>query len=161
MEEVHYDLDKWKDFVLCVLDEKNGNSLTDYIWKRLTKEFSIGNEDRKAHSVYINNVLECLENEHGLIRQTNARGIHMTDKGAEILHKYNGVRQWLNSLYRHKLLQRIKDYVETVAGILSIVTTMFTVANLFYEWVDKLYSVLPPFILLAICVTFRFAIKSK
>ena len=106
MENDYYDLDKWKTFVLRVLLEKNGSSLTDYVWNRLKHEFSLGENEQTEHNLYTESVLKCLEVEHGLIR-TNKRGIQITTKGEEVAKMNNGFRSYLDSKYRHRLLQRI------------------------------------------------------
>ena len=72
MEDGYYDLDKWKTFVLRVLLEKNGSSLTDYVWKRLKHEFSLGGNEEKEHYLYTESVLKCLEVEHGLVSLKSA-----------------------------------------------------------------------------------------
>lgn len=130
MENDYYDLDKWKTFVLRVLLEKNGSSLTDYVWNRLKHEFSLGENEQTEHNLYTESVLKCLEVEHGLIR-TNKRGIQITTKGEEVAKMNNGFRSYLDSKYRHRLLQRINDYVVTATGILSLMMTMFSFVNLF------------------------------
>ena len=86
MENDYYDLDKWKTFVLRVLLEKNGSSLTDYVWNRLKHEFSLGENEQTEHNLYTESVLKCFEVEHGLIR-TNKRGIQITTKGEEVAKK--------------------------------------------------------------------------
>ena len=154
MENDYYDLDKWKTFVLRVLLEKNGSSLTDYVWNRLKHEFSLGENEQTEHNLYTESVLKCLEVEHGLIR-TNKRGIQITTKGEEVAKMNNGFRSYLDSKYRHRLLQRINDYVVTATGILSLMMTMFSFVNLFYNWIDKKYSFLPPLILGLFLVVFR------
>ena len=83
MENDYYDLDKWKTFVLRGLLEKNGSSLTDYVWNRLKHELSLGGNEQKEHYLYTESVLKCLEVEDGLIR-TNKRGILITTKGEEV-----------------------------------------------------------------------------
>lgn len=160
MEDGYYDLDKWKSFVLRVLLEKNGSSLTYHVWKRLKQEFSIGENEQKEHYLYTESVLKCLEVEHGLIR-TNKRGIQITTKGEEVAKMNNGFRSYIDSKYRHRLLQRINDYVVTSTGILSLMMTTFSFVNLFYNWIDKKYSFLPPLILGLFFVVFRLICKSK
>ena len=92
---------------------------------------------------------------------SHKRGIQITTKGEEVAKMNNGFRSYLDSKYRHRLLQRINDYVVTSTGILSLMMTMFSFVNLFYNWIDKQYSFLPPLILGLFFVVFRLICKSK
>ena len=78
--ECKYDLNEWKTFVLKELCNLNEASLIDTIWNRLKVRLQVSESDWKAHYLYADTVLKCLEHEHGLIR-TEKNGIQITTEG--------------------------------------------------------------------------------
>lgn len=152
------ELDKWKDFVLKVLIERGGATLTDYIWNRLKSEFNVSN-DNLAHYRYTDCVLPCLEDEFQLISTSGDRGIQITEKGKQVAKR--GYRSYIDSLYRHELIQRINDYLGISTAFLSILSTMFSFVNLHFEWMDKWGSFISSALLVVLFIAFRLLSKSK
>lgn len=158
MKKEGYEFDKWKDFILSVIIEKEGSTLTDYVWDRLKKQFNLTSGD-KSYYVYTDSVLPCLENEFQLVRTSGKRGIHITEKGKHVAKI--GYRSYINSLKRHEFLHRMNDYLSVTTGILSVVTALISLANLYFGWMEKIMSFIPSILLVIMFVVFRLTYKSK
>lgn len=154
------ELDAWKDFVLKVILEKDGVTLTDYVWGRLKKEFDLdldGND--MNHYRYTSAVLPCLENEFQLIRTSGARGIQITEKGKRVAKI--GFRSYINSLERHERVQKWNDYLKLITGGITIITGLFGVINMFIGLIDKITAFVPTALFVILFIAIKYFYNSK
>ena len=152
------ELDKWKDFVLKVIIEKGGESLTDYVWSQIKKEFSL-DSNNIHHYRYTSSVLPCLEKEFGLIRTSGDRGIQITEKGKRVARI--GFRPYVNSLERNERFQEWNDYLGVITGFLSIITALFGFVNMFVGLIDKITAFVPAFLLVILFAAIKYFCRTK
>ena len=137
--ECKYNLDKWKTFVLKELCNLNEASLIDTIWNRLKVNQQIPESDRKAHYLYTDLVLKCLEDEHGLIR-TEKNGIQITTEGKYVTSLKGGFSEYINSSQRHKKIVRWNDYIQFLTTLVGFISGIIAFLNLIFEWWNKIFS---------------------
>lgn len=152
------ELDAWKDFVLKVILEKGGATLTDYVWGRLKKEFDLDGNNMN-HYRYTSAVLPCLENEFELIRTSGDRGIQITEKGKRVAKI--GFRSYINSLERHEKVQKWNDYLGLITAGMTIITGIFGVVNMFIGLIDKITAFVPAALFVILFVAIKHFCKSK
>lgn len=154
----YYELDKWKDFVLSVLVEKGGSTLTDHIWNRLVYDLNV-EDDQASYDRYTNGVLLCLENEFQLIRTSGAKGIQITEKGKQVAK--DGYRSYMNSLKRQETIRKWNEYLGFTTAVMTILTTIFSFANLHFEWMDKWGVCIQTGLLVILFIAIKLFGKSK
>ena len=137
--ECKYNLDKWKTFVLKELCNLKEASLIDTIWNRLKVNQQIPESDRKAHYLYTDLVLKCLEDEHGLIR-TEKNGIQITTEGKYVTSLKGGFSEYINSSQRHKKIVRWNDYIQFLTTLVGFISGIIAFLNLIFEWWNKSFS---------------------
>lgn len=131
MSPNNQNLDKWKDFILKLLVERGDASLTNYVWEQLKQEYKPSN-DNVGHSLYIECVLPCLEDEFKLICRTGKNGIHITEKGKQV--QKIGFRKYINSCKRRENIQKMNDYFTFAFGICTIITGAMSFINTIVKW---------------------------
>lgn len=138
--ESQYNLDVWKTFVLKELCNLNEASLIDTIWNRLKVNQKLPESDRKVYYLYTDNVLKCLEDEHGLIR-TAKNGIQITTKGKYVASLNGGFSEYVNSSQRHKKIVKWNDYIQFATTIIGFISGTLALLNLVFEWWNKNFSI--------------------
>ena len=149
--ECNYNLDEWKTFVLTELCNLNDESLIDTIWNRLKVTKNISGIDRKAHYLFTDVVLKCLEKEHGLIR-TEKNGIQITTEGKYVASMKNGFREYVESALMHKRIVRWNDYIQFATTLVSFLGGVLALLNIKFVWWDKNYSLIVMFVLIVFTV---------
>ena len=137
--ECNYNLNEWKTFVLKELCNLNEASLIDTIWNRLKVNQQVPESDRKAHYLYTDVVLKCLEDEHGLIR-TEKNGIQITTEGKYVASLKGGFKEYINSSQRHKIIVKWNDYIQFATTVVGFISGIIALLNLIFEWWNKSFS---------------------
>ena len=137
--ECNYNLNEWKTFVLKELCNLNEASLIDTIWNRLKVNQKVPESDRKAHYLYTDLVLKCLEDEHGLIR-TEKNGIQITTEGKYVASLKGGFKEYINSSQRHKIIVKWNDYIQFATTVVGFISGIIALLNLIFEWWNKSFS---------------------
>lgn len=137
--ECKYDLNEWKTFVLKELCNLNDASLIDTIWNRLKVGLQVSESDWKAHYLYTDTVLKCLEHEHGLIR-TEKNGIQITTEGKYVANLKGGFTEYIQSKQRHKTIVKWNDYLQFATTLVGFISGIIALLNLIFEWWDKSFS---------------------
>ena len=137
--ECKYDLNEWKTFVLKELCNLNEASLIDTIWNRLKVRLQVSESDWKAHYLYADTVLKCLEHEHGLIR-TEKNGIQITTEGKYVASLKGGFSEYIQSKQRHKTIVKWNDYLQFATTLVGFISGIIALLNLIFEWWDKSFS---------------------
>ncbi len=137
--ECNYNLNEWKTFVLKELCNLNEASLIDTIWNRLKVNQKVPESDRKAHYLYTDLVLKCLEDEHGLIR-TEKNGIQITTEGKYVASLKGGFSEYINSSQRHKKIVKWNDYIQFVTTLVGFISGIIALLNLIFDWWNKSFS---------------------
>lgn len=138
--ECEYNLDEWKTFVLRELCNLNEASLIDTIWNRLKKNQQIPESDWKAHYLYTDLVLKCLEKEHGLIR-TEKNSIQITTEGKYVVSLKGGFGEYINSSRRHRTIVKWNDYIQFATTLVGFISGIIALLNLVFEWWNKKFSI--------------------
>lgn len=138
--ESKYNLNDWKTFVLKELCNLNEASLIDIIWNRLKVNKKVPESDRKAHYLYTDLVLKCLEDEHGLIR-TDKNGIHITTEGKYVASLKGGFGEYIQSIQRHKTIVKWNDYIQFATTLVGFISGIIALLNLIFEWWNKSFSI--------------------
>ncbi len=146
--EYNYNLDEWKTFVLNELCNLNEASLIDTIWNRLKVNLQVSESDWKAHYLYTDNVLKCLEHEHGLIR-TEKNGIQITTEGKYVASLKGGFGEYILSKQRHKRIVKWNDYLQFATTLVGFISGCLALLNLIFDWWSKSFSL---FIMAAIII---------
>lgn len=150
-DECKYNLDEWKTFVLQELCNLNEASLIETIWNRLKVSLQIPESDRKAHYLYKDLVLKCLEDEHELIR-TEKNGIQITTEGKYVASLKGGFSEYINSSQRHKKIIKWNDYIQFATTLIGFISGIIAFLNLVFEWWNKNFSILVMSIIIIITV---------
>lgn len=137
--ECNYNLNEWKTFVLKELCNLNEASLIDTIWNRLKVNQKVPESDRKAHYLYTDLVLKCLEDEHGLIR-TEKNGIQITTEGKYVASLKGGFSEYINSSQRHKKIIKWNDYIQFATTLVGFISGIIALLNLIFDWWNKSFS---------------------
>ena len=137
--ECNYNLNEWKTFVLKELCNLNEASLIDTIWNRLKVNQKVPESDRKAHYLYTDLVLKCLEDEHGLIR-TEKNGIQITTEGKYVASLKGGFSEYINSSQRHKKIVKWNDYIQFATTLVGFISGIIALLNLIFDWWNKSFS---------------------
>lgn len=137
--ECNYNLNEWKTFVLKELCNLNEASLIDTIWNRLKVNQQVPESDWKAHYLYTDVVLKCLEDEHGLIR-TEKNGIQITTEGKYVANLKGGFTEYIQSKQRHKTIVKWNDYLQFATTLVGFISGIIALLNLIFEWWDKSFS---------------------
>lgn len=137
--ECNYNLNEWKTFVLKELCNLNEASLIDTIWNRLKMNQKVPESDRKAHYLYTDLVLKCLEDEHGLIR-TEKNGIQITTEGKYVASLKGGFSEYINSSQRHKKIVKWNDYIQFATTLVGFISGIIALLNLIFDWWNKSFS---------------------
>lgn len=133
MDTQHYDIDKWKDFVLNKLVERDGATLINTLKSCWKQEYSPEDKDSQRRSFLFQNcVLDCLESELQLIKTDGKNGISITEKGKRV--QEIGFRKYMNSLKRREKIQKISEYFTLVSGFMSLITITISFVNTIFEW---------------------------
>lgn len=137
--ECNYNLNEWKTFVLKELCNLNEASLIDTIWDRLKVNQKVPESDRKAHYLYTDLVLKCLEDEHGLIR-TEKNGIQITTEGKYVASLKGGFSEYINSSQTHKKIVKWNDYIQFATTLVGFISGIIALLNLIFDWWNKSFS---------------------
>lgn len=137
--ECNYNLNEWKTYVLKELCNLNEASLIDTIWNRLKVNQQVPESDRKAHYLYTDLVLKCLEDEHGLIR-TEKNGIQITTEGKYVASLKGGFSEYIHSSQRHRNIVKWNDYIQFATTLIGFISGIIALLNLIFEWWNKSFS---------------------
>lgn len=140
MDAQNYDTDKWKDFVLNLLVERDGGTLIGSLKSCWKQKYSPDDKDSQKRSFLFQNcVLDCLENELHLVRTDGKNGISITEKGKRV--QEIGYRKYMDSLKRHENIQKINEYFTLIFGIMSLITASISFVNTIFElWTNMIAS---------------------